>query len=138
MFGLGSIFGDGGIFVKFFDSIGMGWMGNVLSLATNAMTGNWLAAAKDVFDLVSEFSQGGSWMDRVAKQPPLGPFSGDGCFGINNLTSSRFDDIQAQADRGGFEFSSRLRETFRVANDTVASRSLIEHNRQAVYSSSWI
>lgn len=95
MFGLDKIFGGGGLFGKFFDSIGLGWMGNVLSLAANVMTGNWLAAAKDVFDLVSNFSN--SWSKNVSPFQPLGEFANGGCFG-GDLTSARLDDIMNDAD----------------------------------------
>ncbi len=120
MFGLGSIFGDNGIFGKFFDSIGLGWMNNVLSLATNVMTGNWLAAAKDVFDLVSEFSNSSSWMDRVAKQPPLGDFGSGGCFGANSLSASRLDDFRNAA--GNFGLTRSSDEMFGLLGDTVSSK----------------
>ena len=122
MLGLGSIFGDGGIFGKFFDSIGLGWMNNVLSLATNVMTGNWLAAAKDVFDLVSEFSNSQSWMDRVAQQPPLGAFDSGGCFGSNSLSESRLDDFRTEAGRNDFGLTRNSDEMFGVLGETVSSK----------------
>ena len=94
MFGLGKILGEG-LFGKFFDSIGMGWMGNVLSLAIDAMSGNWLAAAKDVFDLVSKFSN--SWSNQVSPFQPLGDFAGGGgVFG--DLASGRVDNIMNDAN----------------------------------------
>lgn len=120
MLGLGSIFGDNGIFGKFFDSIGLGWMNNVLSLATNVMTGNWLAAAKDVFDLVSEFSNSSSWMDRVAKQPPLGEFGSGGCFGSNSLSASRLDDFRNAS--GNFGLTRSSDEMFGVLDDTISTK----------------
>lgn len=85
MLGLGNIFSS--VFGKFFDSIGMGWMTNVLSLTANIMSGNWVAAAKDVFDLVAKFSNS-DWMNRVASLAPLGEFDlAGGCFGTNGILS---------------------------------------------------
>ena len=78
MFGLGKIFDS--VFGKFFDSIGLGWMGQALSLTANIMSGNWVGAAQDVCDLVAEFTDS-SWMDRVATLQPLGGFDAQGCFG---------------------------------------------------------
>lgn len=78
MFGLGKIID--GVFGKFFDSIGLGWMTQALSLTANIMSGNWVGAAQDVFNLVAEFTDN-SWMDRVASLQPLGAFDGGGCFG---------------------------------------------------------
>jgi hypothetical protein len=129
MLGLGSIFGDGGIFGKFFDSIGLGWMNNVLSLATNVMTGNWLAAAKDVFNLVSEFSNSSSWMDRVAQQPPLGEFGSGGCFGENCLSQSRLDDFRTASNRdfGLNDFGG----LFGLMGDTVSDRMQVDFSLRA-------
>lgn len=85
MFGLGKIFD--GVFGKFFDSIGMGWMTQALSLTANIMSGNWAAAAKDVFDLVARFSNS-EWMNRVSSLAPLGGFDASGCFGQDFLSES--------------------------------------------------
>ena len=122
MFGLGKIFGDG-LLGKFFDSIGMGWMGNVLSLATDVMTGNWLAAAKDVFDLVSNFSS--SWSKQVSPFQPLGDFALGGGFD-GGLTSARVDDILNSA--GG---TQNVRQGLSVVLDAVIGRSEIAYNQHA-------
>jgi len=124
MFGLGKIFGDG-LFGKFFDSIGMGWMGNVLSLAADVMTGNWLAAAKDVFDLVSNFSN--SWSNQVSPFQPLGDFAfgGGGCFG-DSLTSSRLDNIM-----DGAGISQTIRAGLTAVQDAVTGSNVISVNRHA-------
>ena len=86
------MFGLGKIFSGFFDSIGLGWMGTVLSLATNVMTGNWLGVAEDVFKLVSEFSND-SWQSRVDREPPLGRFGRTSCFGDNRLSENRTGEL---------------------------------------------
>src|SRR5215207_9894426 len=123
MFGLGKIFGDG-LFGKFFDSIGMGWMGNVLSLAVDVMSGNWLAAAKDVFDLVSKFSN--SWSNQVSPFQPLGDFAfgGGGCFG--DLTSARVDDLMNDAGS-----TQNVRDGLSVIQDSVIGRSQITYSQHA-------
>jgi hypothetical protein len=122
MFGLGKIFGDG-LFGKFFDSIGMGWMGNVLSLAVDAMSGNWLAAAKDVFDLVSKFSN--SWSNQVSQFQPLGDFAfgGGGCFG-GGLSSTRVDNIMNDANS-----SQTIRRGMTAVQDAVIGSTEIALNR---------
>lgn len=121
MFGLGKIFGDG-LFGKFFDSIGMGWMGNVLSLAIDAMSGNWLAAAKDVFDLVSKFSN--SWSNQVSPFQPLGDFVSGGGFG-GGLTNARVDNILKGSD------NPILSRGLSVINDAVMGRNEIVYNQNA-------
>ena len=124
MFGLGKIFGDG-LFGKFFDSIGMGWMTNVLSLAADVMTGNWLAAAKDVFDLVSKFSN--SWSKQVSPFQPLGDFAfgNGGCFG-GDLTSARVDDIMNDAGS-----TQTVRDGLSVIQDSVIGRDQIVYSQHA-------
>ena len=124
MFGLGKIFGDG-LFGKFFDSIGMGWMGSVLSLAADAMSGNWLAAAKDVFDLVSKFSN--SWSNQVSPFQPLGDFAfgGGGCFG-GGLSSTRVDNIMNDAGS-----TQTIRNGMTAVQDAVIGRNEIVLNQNA-------
>ncbi len=90
------MFGLGKIFSGFFDSIGLGWMGSVLSLATNVMMGNWAGVAEDVFRLVSEFSND-SWQSRVDREQPLGRFGRTSCFGDNRLSEYRTDELSSRA-----------------------------------------
>lgn len=132
MFGLDKIFGGGGIFGKFFDSIGMSWMNNVLSLAVNFTTGNWLAAAKDVFELVSQFSNN-SWQNRVSPYQPLGPFGNGSCFGTNALSGSRVGDIQERADRGATYSARQAIRTvsYTVENYTEANTNMRNAHRYA-------
>jgi len=128
MFGLDKIFG-GGILGKFFDSIGMSWMNNVLSLAVNITTGNWLAAAKDVFDLVSQFSNN-SWQNRVSPYQPLGAFGNGSCFGTDGLSESRVSDIQERADRGA---TYGVREAIRTVSYTVGNYAEANANLRNAY-----
>ena len=125
MFGLDKIFGGGGLFGKFFDSIGLGWMGNILSLAANVMTGNWLAAAKDVFDLVSNFSN--SWSKNVTPFQPLGDFAAGGCFG-GDLTSARVDDIMNNAG-----ITQAARQGVSVVQEALLGRDQILYSQYAAF-----
>jgi hypothetical protein len=100
MFGLGKIFD--GVFGKFFDSIGLGWMTQALALTADIMSGNWVGAAQDVFNLVAQFSDS-SWMNRVASLQPLGAFDGAGCFGdiLSENTLGQWLDLTGSNDRRG-------------------------------------
>ncbi|MEA2173067.1 MAG: hypothetical protein QOD00_659 [Blastocatellia bacterium] len=137
MFGLGKVLG-GGIFGKFFDSIGMSWMNNIISLAVNITTGNWLAAAEDVFNLVSQFSSNNAWQNRVAQQPPLGQFGSRSCFGTDSssLSSSRMDDLFERTRRDDLNISTNTRTAFNVVSTTIDNRQRATSNLQVAYSTS--
>lgn len=133
MFGLDSIgkmFG-GNLLGKLFDSVGMPWMNNVLSLATNVMTGNWLGAAKDVFDLVSQFSNNNSWMNRVSQFAPLGQFNAGGCFGDTSLSESRINDIRANTT--STTLPKAVNQTFTIAGYTIANNAAANRNLQSAH-----
>lgn len=70
MFGIGKLLGSvaGGLL----DKIGLGKIAPFVKMGLNAMTGNWLGVAKDVFSLVSGFK--GNPLDQAANKPPLGGF----------------------------------------------------------------
>ncbi len=70
MFGIGKILGSvaGGLL----DKIGLGKIAPFVKMGLNALTGNWLGVAKDVFSMVSNFK--GNFLDKAAKKPPLGGF----------------------------------------------------------------
>ena len=70
MFGIGKLLGNvaGGLL----DKIGLGKIAPFVKMGLNALTGNWLGVAQDVFSLVSSFKS--NFMDQAAKQPPLGGF----------------------------------------------------------------
>jgi hypothetical protein len=126
MFGLDKIFGGDGLFGKLFDSIGLGWMGNVLSLAADVMTGNWLGAAKDVFDLVSKFSD--SWSKSVSPFQPLGDFASGGCFS-GDLTSERLGDIMNNNGNSETTFSG-----LSIIQDAVSSRNQVVYSQRSAIS----
>ena len=126
MFGLGKIFDS--VFGKFFDSIGMGWLGQALALTADIMSGNWVGAAQDVFNLVAEFTDN-SWMDQVASLQPLGAFDGGGCFGdiLSESTLGRFLDVAAGNERSGF---SQLFSSLNVVQETMHNSAVVTANRR--------
>lgn len=130
------MFGLGKVFSGFFDSIGMGWMGSVLSLATNFMTGNWVGVAQDVFRLVSEFSND-SWQNRVDRNQPLGAFGRTSCFGDGSLSESRVADLQNRADSDDVEVSWNVRRTLDEAASTLQLRSEVDVNRRNAYAATY-
>src|SRR5688572_16565386 len=71
MFGIGKLLGKvvGGVLEK----IGLGSIAPFVKMGLNALTGNWLGVAEDVFNLVSSFKSR-DFADRAAKRPPLGNF----------------------------------------------------------------
>jgi len=79
MFGIGKLLGNvaGGLL----DKIGLGSIAPFVKMGLNAMTGNWLGVAQDVFGLVSKFK--GNSLDGASKQPPLGGFENP----VNNFAS---------------------------------------------------
>lgn len=70
MFGIGKLLGNvaGGLL----DKIGLGKIAPFVKMGLNAMTGNWLGVAQDVFGLVNSFK--GNGLDGASKLPPLGGF----------------------------------------------------------------
>lgn len=70
MFGIGKLLGSvaGGLL----DKIGLGKIAPFVQLGINALTGNWLGVAQDVFGLVSNFK--GNFLNNASTRPPLGGF----------------------------------------------------------------
>ena len=126
------MFGLGKIFSGFFDSIGLGWMGSVLSLATNVMMGNWAGVAEDVFRLVSEFSND-SWQSRVDREPPLGRFGRTSCFGDYRLSESRTEELSSRArefDPDAERSSTRAMDT---VNEATHNNAVANYRLQVAY-----
>ena len=124
MFGLGKIID--GVFGKFFDSIGLGWMTQALALTADIMSGNWVGAAQDVFNLVAEFSDS-SWMNRVASLQPLGAFDGGGCFGdilSENTVGRWLEDLT-----GGGNASGSVFRAFNTASETLQNNAAVRTSR---------
>lgn len=125
MFGIGKIID--GVFGKFFDSIGLGWMTQALSLTANIMSGNWVGAAQDIFNLVAEFSDS-SWMNRVASLPPLGGFDVGGCFGdvLSQSTVGRLLDMAGLDELGG---GAKFFTTAQTVSETLQNNAAVQSNR---------
>src|SRR5215213_7098440 len=92
MFGIGKLLGSvaGGLL----DKIGLGSIAPFVKMGLNALTGNWLGVAQDVFSLVSNFK--GNFQNNASQLPPLGGFENP----INNfaaenspLNGSRLSDL---------------------------------------------
>lgn len=126
MFGLGKIFDS--VFGKFFDSIGLGWMGQALALTADIMSGNWVGAAQDIFNLVAEFSDS-SWMNRVASLQPLGAFDGGGSFGdiLSENTFGKLLDLTTGDNAGG---RSSVFSAINIMQETLHNSSLVSANRR--------
>ena len=108
MFGIGKLIGSvaGGLL----DKIGLGKLAPFVQMGLNAMTGNWLGVAKDVFGLVSNFK--GNFLDNASNKPPLGGFEqpGNSFSGQNNrLNGNRLSDL--------FNGLSNLFRGFRALNN---------------------
>ncbi len=88
MFGIGKILGSvaGGLL----DKIGLGKIAPFVKLGLNALTGNWLGVAQDVFGMVSNFK--GNFMGKAATQPPLGGF-GQAFQGKPSLNENRISGL---------------------------------------------
>jgi hypothetical protein len=71
MLGLGKLIGSvaGGLL----DKIGLGKLAPFVQLGINALTGNWLGVAQDVFGLVSSFKSN-NFLNNSSTRPPLGGF----------------------------------------------------------------
>jgi hypothetical protein len=79
MFGIGKLLGNvaGGLL----DKIGLGAIAPFVKMGLNALTGNWLGVAQDVFSLVSNFK--GNFQNNASKLPPLGGFENP----VNNFAA---------------------------------------------------
>lgn len=89
MFGIGKILGSvaGGLL----DKIGLGKIAPFVKMGLNAMTGNWLGVAQDVFGMVSKF-KGGS-VEKADPKPPLGGFSEAPTQGKSSLSENRISGL---------------------------------------------
>jgi hypothetical protein len=94
MFGIGKLLGNvaGGLL----DKIGLGKIAPFVKMGLNALTGNWLGVAQDVFSMVSNFK--GNFQNNASQLPPLGGFeqpSNNFAAENNNnpLSGNRMSDI---------------------------------------------
>lgn len=126
MFGLDKVFGGKGLLGSFFDKVGMPWMNNVISFATNALTGNWLAAARDVFSLVSQF--GNSWMSSVDRHQPLGDFASRDCFGSDELPEPRLRELRARVRTDDSQDLRKFSGAVHLVQEMFSSSSIVSTN----------
>jgi len=108
MFGIGKLLGSvaGGLL----DKIGLGSIAPFVKMGLNALTGNWLGVAQDVFSLVSNFK--GNFQNNASKLPPLGGFENPtNNFAAENspLNGNRLSDL--------FKGLSQLFRGFRSLSD---------------------
>jgi hypothetical protein len=92
MFGIGKLLGSvaGGLLEK----IGLGSIAPFVKMGLNALTGNWLGVAQDVFSLVSNFK--GNFQNNASQLPPLGGFenpSNNFAAENNPLSGNRLTDL---------------------------------------------
>lgn len=100
MFGLGKVLGK--VAGGFLDNLGLGKITPFVKMGLNAMTGNWMGVAKDVFSLVSNFKS--NFLDKASSQPPLGNFQQSSTKG-SPLSSNRMGQLLNMFERlfGGME-----------------------------------
>lgn len=141
MFGIGKLIGSvaGGLL----DKIGLGKLAPFVQLGLNALTGNWLGVAKDVFGLVSNFK--GNFLDNASNKPPLGGFDQPGnSRGSENspLNGNRLSDLFKglsglfrgfRALSGGNEMNgfSKIFNAFKVLSEAFNNNQLFT-NRSSV------
>lgn len=130
MFGLDKVFGGNGLLGGFFDKVGMPWMNNVLSLATDVITGNWLGAAKDIFGLVSQFSN--SWMSSVDRNQPLGQFASRGGFAsdsdADSLPERRLSELKTRLRTDASQDLRKFTSAVLVVQDMFSQNSVVSSN----------
>ena len=131
MFGIGSILGKvaGGLL----DKIGLGKIAPFVKMGLNALTGNWLGVAQDVFGLVSSFK--GNSLDSASKNPPLGgfensqnnfssqnnPLSGNRFSGLLKGLSQLFKGLGGGGNSGGL---GKIFNAFKTLMDSFSNNQL--------------
>ena len=114
MFGIGKMLGSvaGGLLEK----VGLGKIAPFVQMGLNAMTGNWLGVAQDVFGLVSKFKDG--FQNNAAQQPPLG--------GFDSPANGQTNDLQGQENPLG---NNRMTDMFKGLMDLLKGfKSLTDQN----------
>ena len=118
MFGMGKVFG--GMASGFLDKLGLGKITPFVKMGLNAMTGNWMGVAKDVFSLVSNFKS--DFLSRASSQPPLGNFQMPST-AASPLSSNRMDEMlnlftRTFGNNGMTEGLSKVLDAFRTIKGT--------------------
>ena len=109
MFGIGKLLGNvaGGLL----DKIGLGSIAPFVKMGLNALTGNWLGVAEDVFSLVSNFK--GNFQNNASKLPPLGGFENP----TNNFAAENRNPLNQNRLSDLFSGLSDLLRGFRSLSD---------------------
>lgn len=117
MFGIGKLLGKvvGGVLEK----IGLGSIAPFVKMGLNALTGNWLGVAEDVFNLVSSFKSN-DYPDRAAKRPPLGSFARAPRPAAQQpeLVNQRLDDLIDRYTQVGGEDNAGILRTFETVRSS--------------------
>jgi len=146
MFGIGKLLGSvaGGLL----DKIGLGKLAPFVQLGINALTGNWLGVAQDVFGLVSNFK--GNFLNNSSTRPPLGGFEQNNenfapTSQNNRLSRNRISDLfrglsnlfrgfksLSNGDLGGF---GRIFSAFNVLRDAFDNNQMFNNRSEfSIYS----
>ena len=96
----------GGLVGGMLDKIGLGSIAPFVKLGLNALTGNWLGVAQDVFGLISKFK--GNPLNQAATRPPLGNF--------DQPSNSLQTDQNSNGDTNSLD-TNRLSDLFRSLSD---------------------
>lgn len=117
MFGIGKLLGKvvGGVLEK----IGLGSIAPFVKMGLNALTGNWLGVAEDVFNLVSSFKSN-DYPDRAAKRPPLGNFARAPRPAAQQpgLVNQRLDDLIDRYTQVGGDENAGILRTFETVRSS--------------------
>jgi len=107
--GIGKVLGKvaGGLL----DKIGLGGIAPFVKMGLNALTGNWLGVAQDVFGLVSNFK--GNFQNNASKLPPLGGFENP----VNNFAAENRRPLNQNRLSDLFRGLSDLMKGFRNLTD---------------------
>ncbi len=146
MFGLGKILG--GVIGGLLDKVGLGALTPFVKMGLDAMTGNWLGVAEDVFGMVSQFKN--NPMEKAATRPPLGNFessnnqfsssqnklNGNRMSGLMKSLSSLFSGFKALTSGdilGGF---GKILNAFQTVNESFNNNNLFaQRSNLSQYSS---
>lgn len=110
----------GGLLSSLFDRLGMSWMSNLINIAAGVMTGRWDIVAREVLNLVSQFSN--SWMDSASHDQPLGSFGDNQRFSnYTDVTSARTTSSMSDRLDSNRNENPLLRMLSDVYDDAVSS-----------------
>lgn len=113
MFGIGKLLGNvaGGLL----DKIGLGSIAPFVKMGLNALTGNWLGVAQDVFGMVSNFK--GNFQNNASKLPPLGGFDNPNSSGQTDNCRAETNPLNGNRIADLFKGLSQLFRGFKALTD---------------------